>query len=259
MDKVIRPLVEMSDTEVKKLRLVVFDIDGVIIPKGTKLHESADGTEFDMKTHKLSGEFIENVTRLKKHMRVAFSSGRNLLYLRSLVTNFFDKDVILQTENGAITFIDGKIIHADYPNEYFEKLYTIKNLVSENSASMKLRGFEPKIFNLTVHSDENPLIYDLVKQTDPEGIIYCIWTGEAFDLGLKGITKGAMIGEIANKLGLGRDEIMTTGNALNDKEMLEFGVGVTVEPNVVWGKYKTSGNGLGGEEVARFLLERLSK
>src|SRR5271157_4098831 len=107
-----KPLNEMSDAEVSKIKMVVFDIDGVVIPKGTDLHENSDGTEFVMKTHKLSQDFVDNVIELKKHVRVDFSSGRNLLYLRSLVKDFFDKSVILQTENGAITFIDGNIQHA---------------------------------------------------------------------------------------------------------------------------------------------------
>lgn len=248
----------MSDDELKRIKLVVFDIDGVIIPKGTKLRESSDGTEFEMKTHKLSAGFVDNVIKLKGYVRVAFSSGRNLLYLRGLVADFFDRNVILQTENGAITFIDGQITHPQYPNEYFEALCKIKMLVAQNSDAMKLRGFEPKLFNLTVHSDENPLIYELVKKVDKGGLIYCIWTGEAFDLGLNGVTKGSMIGKIADQLGLERDEILTTGNALNDKEMLEFGVGVTVEPDTVWGKYRTSGKGLGGEELATFLVEKFS-
>lgn len=260
MDKEIMPLSEMSDEQVAKIKLVVFDIDGVIIPKGTDLRENGDGTEFAMKTHKLTSQFKENIIKMKKYTRVAFSSGRNLLYLRSLVKDFFDDSVILQTENGAITFIDGRLIHPEYPNAYFEAINEIRNLVVKNGEALTLKGFEPKIFNLTVHAHkETDLIYELVKQADKKGIVYCIWTGEAYDLGLKGITKGSRIDVISQDLGIGRDEIITTGNALNDKEMLEFGVGVTVEPNVVWGKYKTSGVGLGGEEVAEFLIKRFEK
>ncbi|MDE1761799.1 MAG: HAD family phosphatase [Candidatus Micrarchaeota archaeon] len=260
MDRETRPLAEMDDEQIRKIRMVVFDIDGVIIPKGTDLHENMDGTEFSMKTHKLSPKFVDDVVELKKHVRVAFSSGRNLLYLRSLVNHFFDNRIILQTENGAISFLDGKITHPDYPQEYFEAIHKIKVLVNKNSKEITLRGFEPKMFNLTVHAEvEKDLIYDLVRQSDPTGLVYCIWTGEAFDLGLKGITKGWRLEQTAKQLGMKRDEIVTTGNALNDKEMLEFGVGVTVEPGVVWGAYKTSGKGLGGEELADFLVKRFKE
>ena len=73
------------------------------------------------------------------------------------------------------------------------------------------------------------------------------------------IPKGSALKKLAKKLGLKREEIITTGNALNDKEMLEFGIGVTVEPGTVLGRYKTSGNGLGGEELAEFLVKRLGR
>lgn len=260
MNRETKPLSEMSDEQLKKIKMVVFDIDGVIIPKGTDLHENIDGTEFSMKTHKLTPQFINNVIELKKHVRVAFSSGRNLLYLRSLVNHFFDNSIILQTENGAISFLDGKIAHPEYPQEYFEAIHKIKVLANKNARELTLKGFEPKIFNLTIHAEkETNLIYDLVKQSDHKGLVYCIWTGEAYDLGLKGITKGWRLQETAKQLGLKPDEMITTGNALNDKEMLEFGVGVTVEPNVVWGMYKSSGNGLGGEELADFLVKKFKE
>ena len=156
--------------------------------------------------------------------------------------------------------MDGKIIHEDYPNEYFTSLYKIRNEIIKNSKKVHLMGFEPKLFNLAVHTIvERPFVCDIVKRNDKNDMIYCIWTGEAYDVGLKGITKGSALKKLSRKLGFKRNEIITSGNALNDKEMLEFGVGVTVEPTVVWGKYKTSGKRLGGEELAEFLVKRLEK
>ncbi len=260
MDKMIKSLYEMDDSQIRRLKLIVFDIDGVIIPKGTEVHENSDGTEFVMKTHKLSQDFIDSVTRLKAHVRIAFSSGRNLLYLKNLVKDFFDESIILQAENGAIAFIDGHVIHPNYPPGYFEALYNIRSVISGNSKRLGLRGFEPKFFILTAHMEENKeLIYNIVKQASPKGLIQHVWGGEAYDFGLKGVTKGSMLSNIATMLGLSREEILTTGNALNDKEMLEFGVGVTVEPDVVWGAYKTTGKHLGGVELATFLAERMDK
>ncbi|MDE1810717.1 MAG: HAD family phosphatase [Candidatus Micrarchaeota archaeon] len=258
MDASIKPLNTMSDEELLKIKMVVFDVDGVIIPKGTKLKENEDGTMFHMETHKLSPEFVSNLIKLKKYVKISFSSGRNLLYLRTLTKDIYDKSVILQAENCAMIFINGEIMQPEFPANYFEATNRLRNLVIKNATALKLRGFEPKIFNMAVHMEsENELIYDLVKQADPDGVIYCIWTGEAYDVGLKGISKGSGLDLLAKRLGLSRDEIITTGNALNDKEMLEYGVGVTVEPNVVRGKYMTSGNGLGGHELANFLVDKL--
>jgi len=254
----IKPLSEMTDEQVKRIKLVVFDCDGVIVPKGTELKENSDGTEFIMHTFKPSDKFVNNIIELKRHVRIAFSSGRNLLYLKNLVKDFFDDSVILQAENGAITYINGKLIHPDYPREYFGVIYRIRDSISKNSNVLQLEGFEPKFFILTAHLfKENKMVADIVKKSDPNNIIHFVWGGEAYDFGLKGVTKGSQVRIMADTLGLKEDEIITTGNAMNDKEMLEFGIGVTVEPEVVGGKFKTSGKILGGEELVEFLVEKL--
>ncbi len=255
----ILPLTEMSDQELRKIKLVVFDVDGVIIRKGSTVHENADGTEFTMRTNRLSQRFVDSVMELKKHVRVSFSSGRNILYLKTIVRDFFDESIILQAENGNMAFINGNIIHPIYPSGYFESIYRIRNHISENAEALKLEGFEPKIFILSVHMlEQNDMIYKILNECDPKGIIDVVWGGEAYDFGPKGVTKGSMLNEVSRMLKLARDEIMTMGNALNDAEMLEFGIGVTVEPGVVWGKYKTSGKGLGGEEIAEFLVGKFA-
>lgn len=259
-DNAIRELGEMDNEQIRKLKLVVFDIDGVIIPKGSEVHENESGTEFFMKTYELQREFVDSVIELKKHIRVAFSSGRNLLYLKNLVKDFFDNDIILQAENGSMAFMEGHIVHHDFPSEYFRAIYDIRDGISKNAEELGLRGFEPKFFILSAHMEENEeKIRDIVKQNDPEGLVQYVWAGEAYDFGLKGVTKGSMLDSIATKLNLKRDEILTTGNALNDKEMLEYGIGVTVDPDTVYGAYKTSGRGLGGIELAGFLAGRMSK
>jgi len=55
--------------------------------------------------------------------------------------------------------------------------------------------------------------------------------------------------------------MVTTGNNLNDKEMLDFGIGVSVDPKQVSGKYaipKTKGV-LGGEILAKYLLKAMAR
>ncbi len=254
----ILPLESMPDEELRKIKLVVFDCDGVVVSKGTKIKESIDGSELSIKSYMPSDDFISAVIELKKHVRVAFSSGRSLMYLKNLSKGFFDRSIILQSENGGMAYIDGKITHPDYPNEYFEVLYKVRNMIADNAEMLTLRGFEPKFFILTAHVDsKNEVrINEILKRADPSGIITWVWGGEAYDFGLKGVNKGSALGAMSEKLNLKKEEILTTGNAMNDKEMLEFGIGVTIEPTVVWGKYKTSGKGLGGEEIARFLVER---
>jgi hydroxymethylpyrimidine pyrophosphatase-like HAD family hydrolase len=253
----MKNLKEITKNELESLKVVTFDIDGVIIPVGTELRENQDGTELYMKSHRLSREFIENLKKLKKHVRLNFSSGRNILYLKSLVNEFFDNSVILQAENGNITWIDGKIIHSAYDNKYFEKLRDIKEKIKlKMGTDKRIRGFEPKMFILTVHSDEMPEIPDIVRQFDPEGELYCLWTNEGYDIGGKTTTKGKGISGLAKQLGISEKQVLTSGNNYNDKEMLEIGKGVTVDSSRVEAEYfvEPNGNKLGGEMLVEFLL-----
>jgi len=66
MDELNKPLEELDlDFIKKKVKAVTFDVDGVIVPTGTFLRESLDGTELIMRMHKLSKEMIEMIKELK--------------------------------------------------------------------------------------------------------------------------------------------------------------------------------------------------
>ena len=238
--------------------MITFDIDGVIIPTGTELRENQDGTEFYMKSKQLSAKFIANLKTLKKYVRLNFSSGRNILYLRSLVNEIFDREVILQAENGNLTWFESKIIHPVYPASYFNKLRDIKEKIKAMMISDKrIRGFEPKMFILTPHCDQMEDIPNLVKQIDSENDLYCLWTNEGYDIGSKTMSKGQGIINVSKSLKINPKQIMTTGNNHNDKEMLEFGKGVSVDPDRVSAEYfiEHKAEELGGELLTEFLLK----
>ena len=248
---------EITEEELGKIKIVVFDIDGVIIPVGTELRENHDGTELFMKSKQLSREFIENLKKLKKYLKIGFSSGRNILYLKSLTNEIFDEQVILQAENGNITFLENKIVHPVYPDEYFGKLRDIKEKIKEMMAGdARIRGFEPKLFILTVHCDEMEEIPKLVKEMG-EDSLYCLWTNEGYDIGSKKMSKGVAIKDLAKRFGIEPKQIITTGNNYNDAEMLKVGKGVSVLPERVEGEYfiEYKDNELGGELLTKFLLE----
>ena len=240
------------------IKAVTFDIDGVIIPTGTQLRESADGTELFMKSKQLSPQFIKNVKELKQYLKINFSSGRNILYLKSLVNEIFDKDIFLQAENGNISLFEGKIIHPLYPADYFHKLQGIRERIKAMMArgDKRVRGFEPKLFILTPHSEQIEEIPNIVKEADPEEELYCLWTNEGYDIGSKIMNKGKGIEKLAQHLSISPKEIMTTGNNYNDEQMLKVGTGVTVEPGRVEAKYfiEHTPEELGGELLAEFLL-----
>ena len=254
---IMKNIKEITKKELETIKVVTFDIDGVIIPVGTQLRENIDGTELYMKSKQLSKEFIENLKKLKNYVRLNFSSGRNILYLKSLTNEIFDNNLILQAENGNITFIDGKIIHPSYPNTYFEKLKEIKEEIKKiMKKDKRIRGFEPKLFILTVHCEKMEEIENLVKSYDNENELYCLWTNEGYDIGSKEMTKGKAISNLAKYLDISPKQILTTGNNYNDKEMLEIGKGVTVDPERVKGEYfiESTKDKLGGEILAEFLV-----
>lgn len=254
----MKNLKEITNKELENIKVVTFDIDGVIIATGTELRENQDGTEFYMKSKQLSRKFIENLKELKKYVRLNFSSGRNILYLRSLVSEIFDSRVSIQAENGNITWFDKKIIHPSYPDNYFETLRNIRERIkSMMLIDKRIRGFEPKMFILTPHCDQMEEIPKLVKEMDSENNLYCLWTNEGYDIGSKNMSKGQGIVSLAKYLNIDEKQIMTTGNNYNDKEMLEIGRGVTVEPDRVKAEYfiEHKPEELGGELLVEFLLQ----
>ena len=254
---------DITEQELGALRVITFDIDGVIIPTGTQLQENADGTELHMKSKQLSRQFVENLKELKKHLKLNFSSGRNILYLKSLVNEIFDEDIFLQAENGNISWFEGKLTHSSHSADYFQKLKIIRERIKGMIAGgdKRIRGFEPKMFILTSHSDQMEDIPNLVQEVDPEGELYCLWTNEGYDIGSKSMSKGKGIKKLARHLGINPKEIMTTGNNYNDAEMLKEGTGVTVEPVRVEAQYfiEHQPDELGGELLAEFLLDYYRK
>ena len=257
----MKDIKEITKEELDAIELVVFDIDGVVIPVGTELRENEDGTELYMKSNQLSRDFIENIKKLKKYVKIGFSSGRNILYLKSLINEILDNKIILQAENGNITWVDNKITHPNYSDEYFSQLKDLKEKIKEmKKIDKRIRGFEPKMFILTVHCDEMEEIPNLVKEIGKDSL-YCLWTNEGYDIGSKEMSKGIAINKLADRLNIKPKQIMTTGNNYNDADMLQIGKGVTVNLERVNAEYfiKYQLKNLGGELLVEFLLKHFEK
>jgi len=255
----MKDIKEITKEELDALKVITFDIDGVIAQTGTKMTEtmSEDSIDLYMESKKLSDNFIKDLKKLEKYIRLNFSSGRNILYLKTLTNQIFNKETILQAENGNITWLDNKITHSEYSDDYFNKLRDLKERIREiKKKDNRVRGFEPKLFVCTVHCEEMEEIPNLVKEIG-EDKLYCLWTNEGYDIGSKQISKGVAIKNLAEKLGIDVKQIMTTGNNYNDAEMLQVGKGVTVKPERVKAEYfiNHKEEELGGELLVKFLLE----
>jgi HAD superfamily hydrolase (TIGR01484 family) len=264
MDELNKPLEKLDlDFIRKNVKAVTFDLDGVIVPTGTFLRESIDGTELFMRTYKLSKEMIAMIKELKKYVWINFSSGRALLYLEHMLEDILWDKVSLIAENGNFILLDGKIEQLSlYDQSYFQKITDIRNDLKKLKEEKpdRVYGFEPKHVIITVHTAKKmPEIEEIVKKHDKEGELYCLWTSEGYDIGHMKTNKLTALLYLAKKLKIKPEEMITTGNNLNDKEMLDFGIGISVDPEKVSGKYaipKIKGV-LGGEILAKYLLKAM--
>ncbi len=265
MDEPNKPLNQLSPDFIRNdLKAITFDVDGVIIPTGTLLRESLDGSELTMKTHKLSSEMISMIKELKKHFWINISSGRSLLFLEYMLEDILWDKISLIGENGNFILMDGKIEQlATYGQTYFQKITNIQKDLRKLRQEMpdKIYGLEPKHIIISLHAvSPMPEIEAIVQKNDPEHELYCLWTGEAYDIGHSKTNKLTAARLLVDRLKIDQKQMLTTGNNLNDKEMLSFGTGVSVDPERVSGDYaipKIEGQ-LGGEVLARYLLDIVS-
>lgn len=262
MEELNKPLNQLDPVFIRKnIKAVTFDVDGVVIPTGTFLRGNMDGTELILKTHKLSAEMVSMIKRLKKHVWVNFSSGRSLLFLQNMLDDILWNKVSLTAENGNFILMNGKIEQiSKYSQKYFQKITNIKEDLKrlKSQYPQDIFGFEPKHVIITVHTARKmPEIAEIVKNHDLENELYCIWTSEGYDIGHIKTNKRTALHFLSKKLKIKPEEMVTSGNNLNDKEMLDFGIGVTVDQEKVNGKYaipKKEGS-LSGEILARYILD----
>ena len=180
-----------------------------------------------METNKITDELAEKINRLKEHIHVAISSGRSLVYLQNMYSKIMGGNVILQAENGNLSLYNGELYqHHHYDDEYFEKLAKIRN----DTAKLDIKGFEPKQFILTIHSEkEHERVYKIVSWADlDKSCLKVLWNGEAFDVQHVNVSKGEGVKALGDMLRLKMSEILAVGDKINDKEMVETaGIGVS--------------------------------
>jgi len=261
-----KPLKQLSSDFINKnIKAITFDIDGVIVPTGTFLRESIDGTKLIVRTHKLSKKMVDMINELKKYFWINFSSGRSMLYLEHLLEDVLWDKVSLMAENGNFILMNGKLEQlSSYSQNYFQKITDIRNDLKKLKAAKPkiVYGFEPKQMIITVHTKRKmPEIEKIVRKHDKNKELYCLWTSEGYDIGHKKTNKKTALAILAKRLKIKPKEMITTGNNLNDKEMLDFGLGVSVDPRQVRGQYAIpkKKNKLGGEILAEYLLAALKR
>ena len=229
----MKPLNEMTKNDINKVKVIVFDVDGVLVPRGTKIKQVGNITTLQTKV--IAKKQIEQIKELyNKGLLINISSGRGLYMLQEMFREILPF-VSLTDENGSATWYQGKIYQHINSFEYFHKIYPLLKQVSENNPDVK--GFEPKEFIITIHcKDRVKKIEDLVKK-DPR--LTTVWNGEAYDILIKGEqTKALGIKSIAKIFKLKKENIMAIGDNYNDQEMLnESGMPISADKSRVNGSF----------------------
>jgi len=258
----MKPIKDLTKKDIKEVKLICFDVDGVIIKKGTDIKEkkTSDNTTLTVKTSNLQPEMRDRLIELKKHYFISISSGRSSMYLTKVFSEILWENAALISEIGIFTLINGELIqHEKFTKSTLEKMRNIRVALQGLEGKVKdFTAFEPKQFLITLHAaSEIPEVYDIMKEKDPEKEFYCIWNGEAFDIAPKRLNKGTGLKNLSNHLGIEVGQTIAIGNGPNDKDMTDTaGIGVTTEPK--WLKsdfYTTKEQNLGALDLIDKLLE----
>ncbi|HAE36660.1 TPA: hypothetical protein DCG29_02275 [Candidatus Nomurabacteria bacterium] len=229
----MKPLSEMVKGDISKIKMVVFDVDGVLVPRGTKIKQVGNTTTLNTKI--IDKKQIEQIKKLyNKGYLINISSGRGLYMLQEMFRAILPF-VSLTYENGSATWHQGKIYQHINSFEYFHNIYPLLKKASENNPDVK--GFEPKEFIITIHCNKKvPKIENIIKKDDK---LTTVWNGEAYDILIKGKqTKALGIKNIAKIFKLKKENIMAIGDNYNDQEMLnESGMPISADKSRVNGTF----------------------
>lgn len=258
----MKPLSSLTKEDIKNLKLVVFDVDGVTIKKGTNIEEIKTSleTKFTIRTNNLTKEMKDKLFQLKQKYFVAICSGRSSLYLTDVFNDLLWDNFALISEIGIFTLINGELKqNKKFDTNMLRKMKLLRtDLAKLVGDKPEMADFELKQFLITLHASyEIPEVYEIMKKNDPEEEFYCLWNGEAFDIAPKILDKGQSIKFLAKDLGIGIHQTMASGNGVNDKSMTDAaGIGITTDKKSLESDYYTEGNEeLGGFEIINKLLE----
>ncbi len=221
----------MTKKDIEKIKLIVFDVDGIIVLRGTKIKQIGNSVKLEIKKMPLNEiELIKKVH--KKGFLININSGRALYYLQEMFREILPF-VSLTYENGSATWHKGKIYqHVNSFLQLHELIFELKKVKSE-----KIKGFEPKEFIITIHCTDR--VAAIEKVLEKWKGIYWIWNGEAYDIGVKDVqTKAVGLRELMKVLGLRKENVMAIGDNYNDRELLDAaGVAVSADEKRAIGQF----------------------
>ncbi|MCX6752394.1 MAG: HAD-IIB family hydrolase [Candidatus Nomurabacteria bacterium] len=229
----MKPLDQISKEDLSKIKMIVFDVDGVLVPRGTKIKQVGNTTTLQTKV--IAEKQIEQISELNRRgYLINISSGRGLYMLQEMFRDILPF-VSLTYENGSATWYRGKIYQHVNSFEYLKDVFPkLKKLASENK---DIRGFEPKEFIITLHCKKQIKEIEEIVKKYPK--LTTFWNGEAYDVELKkDQTKAVGLRHVMKVFKLKRENVMAIGDNYNDQELVkESGMSVSADKTRVKAKF----------------------
>jgi len=227
----MKPIKELKRQEIEKIKLIVFDLDGVLVPRGTKIKQVGNTITLEIK--RVPKFLISQIKKLKdRGFHININSGRGLYMLQEMFRDVL-KFVSLTYENGSATWINGKIVQHVNSFKHLIKVLPKLRLVKNKN----IKGFEPKEFIITIHCTKRVrAIESIIKK---EKSLYYIWNSEAYDIGIKN-TQTKLIGlkKLMKHLKLSKSQVLAIGDNFNDRELLSgAGLKITADKTRLKGDY----------------------
>lgn len=229
----MKPLSQMSREDLKKIKMIVFDVDGVIVPRGTKIKQVGNTTTLHTKV--IAQKQIEQIKKLHKlGFLINISSGRGLYMLQEMFREILPF-ISLTYENGSATWYEGKIYQHVNSFKYLQGMFfKLKKIASKNKNVM---GFEPKEFIITLHCAKK--LKEIEKVVKTEKSLTTHWNGEAYDILIKkDQTKAVGLRRVMRIFKLKKENVMAIGDNYNDHELLQAsGTPVSADKTRIKGKF----------------------
>ncbi|MCF7859635.1 MAG: Cof-type HAD-IIB family hydrolase [Candidatus Cloacimonetes bacterium] len=242
---------ELSKTELNNIKLIIFDVDGVLVPRGTNIKQ--EGCITTLETKYVLTKQIDQISRLSElGYLINISSGRGLYMLQEVFRDILDF-ISITYENGSGTWYKGKIYQHFNSYDHLKDLFPILKKIKHPN----IKGWEPKEFIITIHCKDR--VPEIEEALSDKKDLYILWNGEAYDIGVKDLqTKGHGVLEIMKLFNLRKENIMAIGDNYNDKELLEqAGIKITADKTRLPGDFCVQ---IGGECLpAEALMEQIIK
>ena len=201
----MKEISELKWNELKDIKLIMFDVDGVLVRRGTKIKQ--EGSVTTLETKKIDSKQIEQIKELnKKGFLVNINSGRGLYMLQEMFREVLPF-VSLTYENGSATWYKGKV------EQHFNSYKYLKDIIFEliKVKSEKIKGFEPKEFIITIHCNQQVKEIEQIISRYKE--LYTVWNGEAYDIGVKDLqTKALGLRRVIKMFKLKKKNVLAIGD-----------------------------------------------